>query len=92
MVNELPEEIEIGTIELEPGETFSYTAWGVRYRFGHVNWKVADIAFRKKSDAEKWIKEHILRTEGMEAEVVPVKRNLLLNKDGNITAWTEGLP
>lgn len=90
MVDELPEELEIGVITLIPGETFYYTAWGVRYRFKGGSWRIAEIVFRKKSDTEDWAKEH-LEYEGIEVEIVPVKRCLLLDAKGHTKAWTEGL-
>jgi len=92
MVDEIPEVIEIGVIKLTPDETFYYTAWGIRYRFSiYGRWRIADMVFRKKSDAEYWMKEKILRFEGMEGEVVPVKRCLLLDESGHVSAWTEEL-
>ena len=91
-ITEIPEEVEIGDIILKPGETFYYTAWGIRYRFKGGSWRVAEnIAFRNKSNTEDWMKEHYLIFEGMEGEVVPAKRCLLLDNKGYVTAWTEAL-
>ncbi|MBA7666589.1 hypothetical protein ES703_74670 [subsurface metagenome] len=91
MVEELPPEIEIGPIELEPGTPFYYEAWGIRYKFKAGNWRISDIVFRKKSDAEDWMKKNILKFEGMEGELIPVKRCALLELSGNIKTWTEEL-
>lgn len=90
MVEELEPELEIGIIKLIPGETFYYTAWGIRYRFKGGSWRIADIVFGKKSDAEDWANEHF-NIEGIEAEIVPVKRCLLLDVKGHTKAWTEEL-
>jgi len=89
--NELPEELDIGEIRLEPGETFYYTAWGIRYRFKGEDWKIAQMSFRKKSDAMNWMNDKIITYEGIEGEVVPVKRCLLLDDYGNVKTWTEEL-
>jgi len=91
MVEEIPEEVDIGEIKLTPGETFYYMAWGIRYRYKLGNWRVASIVFRKKSDGEDWMKERYLLVEDMEGEVVPVKRCLLLDEKGHTEAWTEEL-
>lgn len=88
---EIPDEVEIGVITLKPDETYCYTAWGFRYRFKGGDWRIADIAFRKKSDAEDWMKGKYLKYEGMEGEPIPVKRCLLLEKRGHTKAWTEEL-
>ena len=87
---EIPDKIEVGPITLEPGETFYYTAWGIRYRISPGgDLRVAQIAFGKRADAEKWMNEHYKPTVA-ESEVVPVKRCLLLS-GGNVRAWTEEL-
>lgn len=93
MVEELPEVLDIGEITLTPGETFYYTAWGIRYRFKGGVWRIAEVVFRRKSDAEDWMKTYYLKKEleGMEAEVVPAKRCLLLDEKGHTKAWTEEL-
>ncbi|MBU0778174.1 hypothetical protein KKF82_07940 [Patescibacteria group bacterium] len=91
MVEELAEVLDIGEIKLTPGETFYYTIWGVRYRFKGGNWRVSEMVFNKKSDANDWAKEHLIRHEDVEAEVVPVKRSILLDIKGNIKFWTEEL-
>lgn len=91
MVGELPEELEIGVIKLEPGIPYSYTAWGIKYRYKTGDWRIAQISFRKKSDTEDWMKEKYLKYEGMEGEVVPVKSCLLLEEKGNIKSWVEEL-
>ena len=91
---EIPEILEIGPIKLEPGIPYSYTAtaWGVKYRFKTGSWRIAeDMAFRKKSDAESWMKERILKYEGMEGEVIPVKRTLFMDEKGIIKGKIEGL-
>lgn len=89
--NEHPEIFDIGIITLNPGEPYYYTAWGIRYRFKGGNWRIADMAFSDRSDAIEWMKEYYLRYEGMEGEPTLVKRCVLLDKKGNVTAWTEGL-
>lgn len=92
MVEELPSEIEIGVIKLEPGIPFMYTGWGIKYRYKGGDWRIAeDMAFRRKSDAENWMNEKILRYEGMEGEVVPVKRTLLMDEKGIIERQIEEL-
>ncbi|MBA7499323.1 hypothetical protein ES704_02063 [subsurface metagenome] len=93
MVEELEEELKIGEIKLTPGEAFCYTAWGARYRFKDGSWRVPEMSFRRKEDAEDWVNRHHLRHKdvGMEAEVIQVKRCLLLGERGVVTSWTEEL-
>jgi len=90
---ELPEVLDIGEIKLTPDETFYYEAWGIRYKFRPTGeWRLVDnMSFRRKADAEDWMREKILKYEGMEGEVVPVKSCLLLKEDGNIKSWVEEL-
>ena len=88
---ELPEEIEIGKIELEPGIPFYYEAWGVRYKFGGGVWIVVNMAFRKKSDALDWMDRNYSKVTNMEAELIHVKRTVLLTHDGDIQTETEEL-
>ena len=88
---EIPDEVEIGPISLKPGEVYSYTAWGIHYKFKGGDWRIAQISFRRKADAEGWMKEKYIKYKGMEGEVVPVKRSLLLEEKGNIKAWVEEL-
>lgn len=91
MVDELDEVLEIGEIKLTPDEPYYYTAWGIRYRFKTGEWRIAEMVFRRKSDAEGWMKDRFLRFEGMEGEVIPVKRCLLLSENGNLKTWVEEL-
>jgi len=91
MVEELPEVVDIGEIKLKVDEAFCYTAWGIRYKFRGGSWRVADIVFSKKVDAEEWMERSYLRYENMSGEVVPAKRCLLLDAKGNIKTWVEEL-
>jgi len=91
MPEELPEEIEIGTIELKPGEPYMYAAWGIRYRFKGGSWRITDMVFGKKSDAIDWMNRNYLKYESMEGEVIPVKRTVWLDEIGNIKTKTEEL-
>lgn len=88
---EIADEITIGVITLRPDEPYCYTAWGFHYRFKGGEWRVVGMAFRKKSDAEDWMKERYLKYKGMEGEVIPVKQCLLLDEKGHTKTWTEEL-
>lgn len=89
MVNKLPEVLEIGEIKLEPGVPFMYEAWGIRYRFSPTgNWRIAEMVFRKKSDARDLMERNYLTLKGMDGEVIPVKRTLLLDYKGRIKTET----
>lgn len=90
MVNELPEVLEIGEIHLEPGVPFMYEAWGIRYRFSPTGkWMVAAMPFGKKADAIDWMEGNYLKYEGMDGEVIPVKRTVLLDYNGKVKTEIE---
>jgi len=87
----LAEELDIGTIKLDVGIPFMYEAWGIRYRLSEYGeWRIAQMVFGKKSDAESWMKEKYLSDE-VEGSVVPVKRCLLLTEKGDVKSWVEAL-
>lgn len=91
MVEELPEEIKIGEIILKPGIPFYYAAWGICYRFMGGDWRITNMAFRKKSDANDWMERNYLKVRDIEAEVIPVKTTVLLDETGNIKTEIEEL-
>lgn len=93
MVVEIPDEVSIPTpIKLESNTPFMYAIWGIRYQFSPTGkWRTAEMVFSRKSDAEVWMKKHYLNMPDVVAEVVPVKRTLLMDNQGNVKRLTEEL-
>lgn len=91
MAVELPEEVKIGIIPLEPGIPYHYAAWGIKYRFKDGSWRIANTAFARKSDAESWLMQYFLVQKGLEGETIPVERVLWLDNAGNIKSETKEL-
>lgn len=82
----------LGTIRLEPDEPYMYISWGFRYRLtGSDKWTLANVGFRKKTEADEYMKSKYLRYKDMEGEVIPVKRTMVLQDGGSFKSWTEPL-
>ena len=88
---EIPDEVTIPPIiSIGEGKIATYTSWGITYKLTELGeTRIANMGFRKKSDAEGWIKQYF--KNAFEAKVIPVRHKVWIDERGNIKSEIEAL-